>query len=161
MTTVPLAKDHTNNIDDAHYLNLAVAAYTQYFSGMFTGTWPEAFARYRSDQTTINLVAGEIDAPEGAVILVRDYDAGLDDGHYLNWAVDVVKGQLSGVFTDAWPEAWDALTNNQTPIDLVEGETVDAPPTQLPAIKLDIDRLEPPKPTQLPADQAPPKPTQY
>jgi len=151
---VPLAKNRHQGIDDAVYLDRAIDAYKEYFSGLFTGSWPEAYDKHQADQTQIDLVAGELDAPEGAVILVTDYDNGLDDAHYLNWAVEVYHTAFSEDFRAAWPGA------DEAPIAFVQGTTVEGDPgDELPDI--DISLPDPPKPTQLPANQAPPKPTQY
>jgi len=160
MSQVPLAKDHERAIDDAHFLNEAVNAYKTYLSGPFTDGWPEAYERYRDTQQAINLVTGEIDAPEGAVTLVRDYEAGLDDAHYLNFAVtEAFDGRMSARFSDAWAEAHQSLQGGE-PIDLIEGATVgDDRPEQLPEIGYDLPDPPKPQPTQLPADQ--PKPEQY
>lgn len=175
MTAVRLAKNRDEGIDDAVRFDQAIDAYKAYFSEAFLDTWPDAYDRYQAHPSDrgIELVAGEEADEGGAVTLIRDYDNGKDDGHYLGFAVDVYKDRFSAQFNAMWPTAWQAFVDGQEEVVLCQGVVIESadPDATLPDVDIDLPR--PPEPTQLPADppppeatqlpanQEPPKPTQY
>jgi hypothetical protein len=162
---VALNTNHREGIDDAYVLGKAVEAYKSYLSGAFTDDWPEASEKYLDDDTQITLVSGELDAPADAVVMVRDYEAGIDDLHYIDCGIAVYETSFSESFADAWAVARQDMLDSKVPIVFVQGRTItneESKDIALPKVDNDIpDPPKPPQASQLPADDKPPKPTQY
>jgi hypothetical protein len=151
MTRVPMAKNRDAGIDDAHHLDIAIDAYSSWLGSEFLSTWSEAIDRYFGERIAIRLVPAEVEVEDiwHAVIINRTAE-GIDDAHYLDWAITVHQPTFSDGFNKAWPAAYRALRANQTPIELVEGDDIQSETgAQLP--EYDIILAEPPVPEELPA----------